>query len=172
MIKPEIFACVLRDVCEVMEISERDIISRSRSEEVVDALAYAAMANNRGNEPMAAMAMMNGGNCQDLKTLDANLNCDFNNNLQAGVCAVRAPIEQVTGQVGFFAEEVEAMRSGAEQTLTSVERQWEFLDNAGALLSELNPAYKEKRENDKRFDDMESSINELKDLVRQLAAKV
>ena len=64
------------------------------------------------------------------------------------------------------------MRSGAEQTLTSVERQWEFLDNAGALLSELNPAYKEKRENDKRFDDMESSINELKDLVRQLAAKV
>ena len=60
MIKPEIFACVLRDVCEVMEISERDIISRSRSEEVVDALAYAVMANNRGNEPMAAMAMMNG----------------------------------------------------------------------------------------------------------------
>ena len=36
MIKSEIFASVLRDVCEVTGISERDIMSKSKSEEIVD----------------------------------------------------------------------------------------------------------------------------------------
>lgn len=70
-----------------------------------------------------------------------------------------------------LAGEVEAMKSSAEQALASVDRQREILDKATALLSDLNPAFREKRENDKRFDDLESSVNELKDLVRQLASK-
>lgn len=37
MMKSEIFASVLRDVCEVTGISERDIMSKSKSEEIVDA---------------------------------------------------------------------------------------------------------------------------------------
>lgn len=37
MIKSEIFASVLRDVCEVTGIPERDIMSKSKSEEIVDA---------------------------------------------------------------------------------------------------------------------------------------
>ena len=37
MIKSEIFASALRDVCEVTGISERDIMSKSKSEEIVDA---------------------------------------------------------------------------------------------------------------------------------------
>lgn len=37
MIKSEIFASVLRDVCEVTEVSEREIMSKSKREEVVDA---------------------------------------------------------------------------------------------------------------------------------------
>lgn len=45
------------------------------------------------------------GNNQDLKTLGANLNCDFNQ-LQSSVCAVRSAIEQVGGQVGYSAERV------------------------------------------------------------------
>lgn len=45
------------------------------------------------------------GNNSDLKTLGANLNCDFNQ-LQTAVCAVRSAIEQVAGQVGFSAERV------------------------------------------------------------------
>lgn len=36
MIKSEIFASALRDVCEVTGISERDIMSKSKSEEIVD----------------------------------------------------------------------------------------------------------------------------------------
>lgn len=70
-----------------------------------------------------------------------------------------------------LAGEVEAMKSSAEQALASVDRQREILDKATALLSDLNLAFREKRENDKRFDDLESSVNELKDLVRQLASK-
>ena len=37
MIKSEKFASALRDVCEVTGISERDIMSKSKSEEIVDA---------------------------------------------------------------------------------------------------------------------------------------
>ena len=45
------------------------------------------------------------GNNNDLKTLGANLNCDFNQ-LQSSVCAVRSAIDQVSGQVGYSAERV------------------------------------------------------------------
>lgn len=37
MIKSEIFASVLRDVCEVTEVSEQQILSQSKQEEIVDA---------------------------------------------------------------------------------------------------------------------------------------
>lgn len=37
MVKAEIFERILADVCEVTEIPERDIMSRSRREEIVDA---------------------------------------------------------------------------------------------------------------------------------------
>lgn len=68
--------------------------------------------------------------------------------------------------------EVEAMRSAAEQALASVDRQREIVDKAGALLSDLNPAYREKAENDRRFDALEGSVGELKGLVRSLIDKM
>ncbi len=45
------------------------------------------------------------GNNTDLKTLGANLNCDFNQ-LETAVNAVRSAIDQVAGQVGFSSERV------------------------------------------------------------------
>lgn len=48
MIKSEIFAGVLRDVCEVTEISERDIMSKSKSEEIVDARHLLAATLSKG----------------------------------------------------------------------------------------------------------------------------
>ncbi len=71
-----------------------------------------------------------------------------------------------------LAGEVEAMKSSAEQALASVDRQREIVDKAGALLSDLNPAYREKLENDKRFDALEGSVGELKGLVRSLIDKM
>lgn len=48
MIKSEMFASVLKDVCEVTEISEREIMSKSKCEEVVDARHLLAATLNKG----------------------------------------------------------------------------------------------------------------------------
>lgn len=60
------------------------------------------MADNHNSDLLMSAIQ---GNNQDMKTLAANLNCDFNQ-LQGGVCAVRSAIEQVAGQVGYSAEKV------------------------------------------------------------------
>lgn len=60
------------------------------------------MSDNHNSDLL--MSAING-NAQDLKTLAANLNCDFSQ-LQTAVCSVRSAIDQVAGQVGFSAERV------------------------------------------------------------------
>lgn len=60
------------------------------------------MADNQNSNLI--MGAIQGNNC-DLKTLAANLNCDFNQ-LQNSVCAVRSAIEQVGGKIGYSAERV------------------------------------------------------------------
>lgn len=60
------------------------------------------MADNHNSDLLMSAIQ---GNNQDMKTLAANLNCDFNQ-LQSGVCAVRSAIEQVAGQIGYSAERV------------------------------------------------------------------
>lgn len=62
--------------------------------------------------------------------------------------------------------EVEAMKTAAEQALSSMERQKEILAKSSALLAELNPAFKEKQETEKRFGQIENSIHEIKDLLK------
>ena len=62
--------------------------------------------------------------------------------------------------------EVEAMKTAAEQALSSMGRQKEILAKSSALLAELNPAFKEKQETEKRFGQIESSIHEIKDLLK------
>lgn len=61
--------------------------------------------------------------------------------------------------------EVEAMKNSAEKILESVPRQKEIIDKSTILLSELNPIYKEKQENEQRFSKMESSISRLEQTV-------
>lgn len=136
MIKSEIFASVLRDVCEVTGISERDIMSKSKSEEIVDARHLLVVTLRRSG-------------------------------YYPGMIAERLHISgrAVRKMIGSF-------RSRAEQALASVDRQREIVDKAGALLSELNPAYREKAENDRRFDALEGSVGELKGLVRSLIDKM
>lgn len=61
--------------------------------------------------------------------------------------------------------EVEAMKNSAEKILESVPRQKEIIDKSTAILAELNPVYKEKKENEQRFAKMESSISRLENTV-------
>lgn len=67
----------------------------------IDSLRTQMSDNHNSDLLMSAIS----GNAQDLKTLAANLNCDFNQ-LQTAVCSVRSAIDQVAGQVGFSAERV------------------------------------------------------------------
>ena len=67
----------------------------------IDSLRTQMSDNHNSDLLMSAV----NGNGQDLKTLAANLNCDFNQ-LHTAVCSVRSAIDQVAGQVGFSAERV------------------------------------------------------------------
>lgn len=60
------------------------------------------MSDNHNTDLM--MSAING-NAADMKTLAANLNCDFNA-LQSSICGIQAALQQVGGQVGFSAERV------------------------------------------------------------------
>ena len=61
--------------------------------------------------------------------------------------------------------EVEAMKNSAEKVLESIPRQREIVDKATTLLADLNPIYKEKKQNEERFNKMETSINKLEQTV-------
>ena len=64
--------------------------------------------------------------------------------------------------------EVEAMKNNAEQVIASADRQKEILENSNALLSELNPIYKDKREADKRFSQIEDSVKEVRESISDI----
>ena len=57
------------------------------------------------------------------------------------------------------------MKNSAEKVLESVPRQREIIDKATTLLADLNPIYKEKKQNEERFNKMENSINKLEQTV-------
>lgn len=61
--------------------------------------------------------------------------------------------------------EVQSMKTQAEKIIESVSKQKEIIDKAAYLLSELNPEYKEKKENEQRFSRIEDSINKLESTV-------
>ena len=64
------------------------------------------------------------------------------------------------------------MRTTAEQVLSSVDKQKQILDKTQSLLAELNPAYKEKKETDERFNRIEGDVSEMKSMVRDLLNKL
>lgn len=76
-------------------------VQRSEIQSQIDSLRTQMSDNHNSDLLMGAIQ----GNNQDLKTLAANLNCDFNA-LQASVCGIQAAIQDVGGKVGFSAERV------------------------------------------------------------------
>lgn len=61
--------------------------------------------------------------------------------------------------------EIEAMKATAEQVLASVKHHEDVLAKSSGLLAELNPAYKERQEYERRLDSMEKSIADMKGLM-------
>ena len=76
-------------------------VQRAEIQSQIDSLRN-QMSDNHNSDLL--MGAIHGDN-QDLKTLAANLNCDFNA-LQSSVCGIQAAIQDVGGKVGFSAERV------------------------------------------------------------------
>lgn len=76
-------------------------VQRAEIQSLIDSLRNQMSDNHNSDLLMGAIQ----GNNQDLKTLAANLNCDFNA-LQSSVCGIQAAIQDVCGKVGFSAERV------------------------------------------------------------------
>lgn len=72
-----------------------------------------------------------------------------------------------TGTQGIVVE-VEKMKIDAEQVLASVEHQQEIVDVADELLSKLNPTFKEKRETEQRFLQIEGRMNDVDSKLGQI----
>lgn len=69
-----------------------------------------------------------------------------------------------TNQQGL-ATEIEALQNAAKQYFQMKDYQQKVLDTAPTLLAELNPVYKEKQETENRFNKIEGSIIEMKELM-------
>ena len=76
-------------------------VQRAEIQSQIDSLRNQMSDNHNSDLLMGASQ----GNNQDLKTLAANVNCDFNA-LQSSVCGIQAAILDVGGKVGFSAERV------------------------------------------------------------------
>lgn len=76
-------------------------VQRAEIQSQIDSLRNQMADNHNSDLLMGAIQ----GNNQDLKTLAANLNCDFNA-LQSSVCGIQAAIQDVGGKVGYSAERV------------------------------------------------------------------
>lgn len=64
-----------------------------------------------------------------------------------------------------LAREVESMKNTAEKIIESVPKQKEVIEKATALLADINPVYKEKKETEQRFAKIEESINRMESTV-------
>lgn len=76
-------------------------VQRAEIQSQIDSLRTQMSDNHNSDLLMGAIQ----GDNQDLKTLAANLNCDFNA-LQSSVCGIQAAIQDVGGKVGYSAERV------------------------------------------------------------------
>lgn len=64
-----------------------------------------------------------------------------------------------------LANEITAMRNTAKQVLESVDRHKAVIEKADTLLADLDPAFKEKTEYDKKLSNMEKELKGLKDMM-------
>lgn len=64
--------------------------------------------------------------------------------------------------------EVEAMKASAEQAIANIEKQKEIAKKSNQLLTELNPIFREKQENEKRMTKMESCIQDMGSSIEEL----
>lgn len=74
----------------------------------------------------------------------------------------------ITTDRNSILREVEAAKSQSEQHIAQVPTVKERLAKCNNLLAEFNPAYKEKKETEERFNNIESSVSDLKGMMTEI----
>lgn len=68
--------------------------------------------------------------------------------------------------------EVEALKTQSEQELAKRETYEANVQKCSTILSEFNPVFKEKKENEERFTKLEGSVGELKEMIKSLVKEL
>ncbi len=63
--------------------------------------------------------------------------------------------------------EVEALKSASEEALSKVDRHRTIVENCNTLIEELNPAFAEKREQDRRIEGIENEVRNISQQLRE-----
>lgn len=66
-------------------------------------------------------------------------------------------------------KEVEVLKLQSEQALSRMDTHKSNIDKCSNILSEYSQSFKEKKETEERFRKLESSVGELKDMIKGLA---
>ena len=68
--------------------------------------------------------------------------------------------------------EVESVKEQAEQALKQVDINKTTIEKCEIILSDFNPVFKEKKETEERFNKLESSVDDIKDMISKLMNKL
>ena len=68
-------------------------------------------------------------------------------------------------EVDGIVKEIEAMKNTAEQVLNSVEKQKAIKKKTCGWGGGVNPVYKEKKDTEERFNNIETSVSEMKNML-------
>lgn len=110
---------------------------------------------NNGQQRMVIDLTIEAGGRSAIYTVSENASINYAGNLV------------IATEQSLLASEVEAIKNSTEQALAPerLEQLKQSLEKSTALLSELNPTFKQQQEYDKRLGTMENSVNELKDML-------
>lgn len=61
--------------------------------------------------------------------------------------------------------DIEALNRASEQAISEIDRKKEIKNKTSVLLTELNPVYKEKKQTEERFDKLENTVSEMKNML-------
>lgn len=122
------------------------------------------LSNMNASKPMVVDVTIEADGRTATYTIPENLSVTFSNDGNLVLSTVKE----------YLSNEVQNMQNTADQILSQefLDRQKRIKEKAPDLLSELNPAFREKQENEKRLNDIESGLKELTDLMKGFVEKL
>ena len=89
-------------------------------------------------------------------TIPENLRTTYNGNLT------------ISTEADGILKEVENVNRTLEQELSQIDHKKEIYQKTSTLMEELNPVFKEKKETEQRFSNIEGNVNDLKSMMSEI----